>query len=641
MNELTDVPIDRIPLSSLPGNLPPPRPPAPASAPPPPLPKSEPAAEPAAPTPPPVPQPRWVREALRDLVKLNRKKGIALSAAGSLVTAALAMNALFSGASREPEKSAAAQPVAQAAPPKPETQPAPQRDVAPPEPAARAVPPAEAATQRRTSATGLPTVEVASIAPPAPPSDVQKKHEQVAAALNIPSPAVVVAAPDPTKPLPPAAEAAPGPIQIPGVVPAAASEPAPASPTGGVVVAATLPNTAAPKPTTTGGDVKIPPPPDLTNPVVPSISAPNPAAGGVKPPAVPTAPTVEPVGTAPPKLPAPAPIVTETNTKPIAVPDIGGAKVNVPGATGANTKLDPPTLNIGGTTPALPTPILDDKKNSLAAPPIGDVKTSPAVPAFREIKHEPAANGNPSPKPEATVPGRAAALAPPGVLNPPAPKPEPPAIPPPAPNVETARTPVDLPKPKPPAASPLVEMNESPKSNVPAPKPAAEPFRLTKQAEPTDVRQTDAKSLPPARTSFDVDIHYPKAGETYSSLSKLHYGDARYAAALQSFNQGRALDRGDSVQIPPLYVLRQRATPGAPPAARPTGSGLEWASSGPATTAPTYSVPRDGMTMWDVAGELYGDRQKWGKVWDVNQRIEPNAQLPKGTKLQLPPDARQ
>jgi hypothetical protein len=636
MNELTDVPIDRIPLSSLPGNLPPPRPPVSVSAPPLP-PRSEPVAEsPAPPAPPPPPQARWVREALRDLVKLNRKKGIALSAAGSLVTAALAMNALFSGASREPEAPAqsaptTAQPVAQAAPP---VEAQPLRDVSPPEPVAPAAPPTEKPPERRESATAIPLVDIKPIPTPAPPRTI----EPAAAAPDIKAPDVVVAAPAPSP-----TDSATGGIKTPLIVPAVAREPAagPAS-SGGVVVAATVPPAAAPKPPA-GGNVTIPPPQDLTKlaPITPTnINPVNPATDGVKPPTSPAMPTVKPEPTPAPDVtvPVPKPIDTKTpkpGDKPVPLPvlPIGDPKTSAPGAAVDNKTIEPPVLNVGNTKPDLPTPMLDDKKINVAVPPIGGGKLDP--PAKPDDKLYP----------DVPAPSRPAAE-----FSPPTPKLDASTIPPPVPSapiVEKTITPVEAPKPQPAAPSPFGGMNDPATTKAPAtaapkllPPPGGESVRFTKPPDTPDVRQTGAKNLPPARTSFDVDIHYPKAGETYSSISKLHYGDARYAAALQQFNRGRVFGQGDSIQIPPMYVLRQRATPGAPPA-RPTSNGLEWASSGPTTTAPTYNVPRDGMTMWDVAADLYGDRQHWRKVWDVNQRIDPNAILAKGTKLQLPPDARQ
>ena len=45
----------------------------------------------------PAPKPRWVGEAVRDLLSVSRKKLVVLSVAGSVVAVGLALNALFSG----------------------------------------------------------------------------------------------------------------------------------------------------------------------------------------------------------------------------------------------------------------------------------------------------------------------------------------------------------------------------------------------------------------------------------------------------------------------------------------------------------------------------------------------------------------
>ena len=45
----------------------------------------------------PAPQPRWVREAIQDLLTPNRKKALALTVAAGLIAGAIALNAGFSG----------------------------------------------------------------------------------------------------------------------------------------------------------------------------------------------------------------------------------------------------------------------------------------------------------------------------------------------------------------------------------------------------------------------------------------------------------------------------------------------------------------------------------------------------------------
>ena len=69
--------------------------------------------------------------------------------------------------------------------------------------------------------------------------------------------------------------------------------------------------------------------------------------------------------------------------------------------------------------------------------------------------------------------------------------------------------------------------------------------------QPGEAGVPAGRSVEPPRTSFDLDLHDPKAGETYGSISKLHYGDLRYGDALRAFNNYRDLGRGGPVEVPP------------------------------------------------------------------------------------------
>jgi hypothetical protein len=102
-------------------------------------------------------------------------------------------------------------------------------------------------------------------------------------------------------------------------------------------------------------------------------------------------------------------------------------------------------------------------------------------------------------------------------------------------------------------------------------------FTLTKQAD----TPTAARSTEPARTDFDVDLHESKAGDTYATISKQHYGDAKYAEALRTFNRNAELGR-TTVEVPPIYVLRKRypqliGRPASPDTGRDRGT--EWNQS--------------------------------------------------------------
>jgi hypothetical protein len=37
-----------------------------------------------------------------------------------------------------------------------------------------------------------------------------------------------------------------------------------------------------------------------------------------------------------------------------------------------------------------------------------------------------------------------------------------------------------------------------------------------------------------------------------------------------------------------------------------------------------------------VAEEVFGSAQEWRRIWDLNPRVDPQAVLPVGTRLELP-----
>ena len=76
------------------------------------------------------------------------------------------------------------------------------------------------------------------------------------------------------------------------------------------------------------------------------------------------------------------------------------------------------------------------------------------------------------------------------------------------------------------------------------PRPAAAEVR---PAVPTDRAAT---------TSFDVDLHEVKTGDSYESICREFYSDVKYAPALRTFNSNRALQAKDRVEVPPIHVLK-------------------------------------------------------------------------------------
>ncbi len=159
-----------------------------------------------------------------------------------------------------------------------------------------------------------------------------------------------------------------------------------------------------------------------------------------------------------------------------------------------------------------------------------------------------------------------------------------------------------------------------------------------------------------AKTGFDVDLYDPKAGDSYESISQDYYNNKRYAAALRAYNDGRPLQGGHYIDVPPIYVLQKKfpaqigtgqTTPaGNVPRGSSTSGATDWGASpkpepvparNAATDRGTFTVPAGGMTIQEVARQV---GVKWSDIYDLNKPYPPSELIPPGTQLRMPPDAR-
>ncbi len=392
-------------------------------------------------------------------------------------------------------------------------------------------------------------------------------------------------------------------------------------------------------PTTRAGGPAVPPGPDAAfkpadaPPLMPgpdATSKPKPADG----PPIDFTPSVIPIGgSEPPKVPAAPPALP-------TAPAMAFPAVGPPGIPAA-----PPLPDLPGVPPAAA---------PLATPVTPTVPAIPAPPSPFEVQPPPPAS--PPPAPAAPAP----AVTPPtpvklppipgepvGPLTSPDVKLPPPAegafapSPPPA-----ATRPVETPTPA-PAVRP-------PEPAASLPDPAPKPLTFTKPAGGADVRPAGGSNTGerPPQTSFDVQLHEPRAGETYESISRDWYNSPNLAAALRAYNRNKPLTGGGTVDVPPLGDLRRmfpQLVGGA--ASRTASSGGEWAASTPvsgvrAESSPAggvrdFVVPAGGMTMREVAAETLGTANRWSEIWELNkEQTAPNRPLPPGTRLRLPADAR-
>lgn len=153
-------------------------------------------------------------------------------------------------------------------------------------------------------------------------------------------------------------------------------------------------------------------------------------------------------------------------------------------------------------------------------------------------------------------------------------------------------------------------------------------------------------------TSYDVDLYEPKQGDTWESISREFYNDTRFAAALRSVNQNKPLTSGGTVDIPPLYILKQKyQTPTR--TAAPSSQSSPIATSAPTWGAPAsttsqvatsgggqiYRVPAGGTSMREIAKTYLGNEQRWMEIYNLNPSMKPD-EVPAGTDVRLPADAR-
>jgi hypothetical protein len=340
---------------------------------------------------------------------------------------------------------------------------------------------------------------------------------------------------------------------------------------------------------------------------------------------------VIPTGGAEPKQP-PTPTPTPSPVAPLPTPPTGGSPALPP-----LPAVPPPP----GMTPATPLPPLPG--TSLVEP------KTPAPPAGLGMGT--GMGGGTVPPPVGVEPTSPAPLPPklPDVTPPAAPKLPDPVMPVPPAGGTTGTTPGVLP-PIDPKPTPKTDVKPPPPTFDPPAAPGT-PTGFTKPAGSTEVKPSAPEVLP--KTSFDVDVYEPKAGDSYETISQEFYNDKRFAAALKAFNRNQSLQGGRMVEVPPIHILKRQfsAQAGATPAGGTTPSAgvPDWSPAGgksdptPIRAAggrTTFVVPPGGMSMRAVARLTLGSDQRWPDVYALNPQFRSDEVLPAGTELKLPADAR-
>lgn len=342
-------------------------------------------------------------------------------------------------------------------------------------------------------------------------------------------------------------------------------------------------------------------------------------------------------------LPLP-PLPTAPATPPVIdAPAMPAIKLDLPSPTLPDKPVTPPAP----TLPEMPkpaAPVLPEMPKPVAGPTLPELPVkppAPTLPTMPEVKVAPAPTLPEMPAVRPAMPEVKVALP----TLPEMPKPTPPTMPevkvtPPAPTLP------ELPKPATPPTMPEVKVapptivdvkpippaTPAPDSFVPSGRATAPPQDLPKLDLPRPV--TPASAMAP-REDYDVDVHYFKAGESWQSISKQHFGDERYGNALKAYNPNPVVTPNQPIDVPPIHVLRRKfpdliVAPGV----------VEPLPAKPVSTTRVYEIPSGGLTFKEIARRALGDENYWGQIWELNSKLRADEPVPAGTKIKLPAEAK-
>ena len=321
--------------------------------------------------------------------------------------------------------------------------------------------------------------------------------------------------------------------------------------------------------------------PDMQLPVAPAMPAPGNAPDTKSPPLPPQDPAA-----GVPLPPAP---------NPLALPPMSKSETKPEAKSDASKPASTPIKEQKPSLPELPAPPIFAKP-SLPATPVNPVAVKES-PEFRPT-------GSPTlpPLTPQTLPTGMSEVKPPLMPSPVTP----------AANTGFTLQPAAAPT-LPPPVTPVKE--EAP--TKPAPTSSDLPPKRATETVPADATTR--------RAEYEVNLVSVRRGDSYDAIAKESFGDPKFGPLLRRYNDDHELQVGTVVKVPPVPVLRKLAGPA-------------WVGT-PGNAAPperTYVTPRDGMSMWDVAYEVYGTKAEFRKVIDANRDRNPNLRFRAGERFRLP-----
>ncbi len=176
----------------------------------------------------------------------------------------------------------------------------------------------------------------------------------------------------------------------------------------------------------------------------------------------------------------------------------------------------------------------------------------------------------------------------------------------------------------------------------------------TRELPPQAVRNRQVSAAAPyneQRTgefSTEDEVHTVAGGESFWTISKKHYGQGRYSAALAEYNKSRIpkpdkIKPGMKVIVPSIDTLEAKFAPlisgvltrTAQAPATPVKSGFFVDANG----QPMYRVG-EGDTLSDIAENHLGRSSRWTQIVQLNEETLPNPDAMKiGMLLRLPGNA--
>lgn len=168
------------------------------------------------------------------------------------------------------------------------------------------------------------------------------------------------------------------------------------------------------------------------------------------------------------------------------------------------------------------------------------------------------------------------------------------------------------------------------------------------------IRPQTPRATTPKVESFDEHHLRAQPNDTIKGICERFYMSSKYERALLLFNRSHpmcaegcrhdppVLQAGESVFLPPVWVLEKRYANVIPGLPAPTPIPAVGPSNPPVGTAngKVYKVSRTNQRFINVAQETLGDPMRWEDIYRLNPTFNPQYPLPMNTILRMPADAK-